>query len=86
MACTRTKPFNTRIIGLSRTAYVRIARGGRFSAKLRKLSASLLGPQLQLAGRFDAGRKRVSGTVRVTGRNRSGRGCDSRVVTWSARL
>ena len=86
MRCPKGATRRVRIAALSTTQYGRIRRDGRFDVTLGKGAHGLRRPQIKVVGTFDARALRARGTLRVTGLIATNRRCDSRSITWTARL
>jgi hypothetical protein len=82
VACKRGAKVRVRIAELSTTKYGKIDRNGKFQFRIRKSRAALRKQEFQISGTFNIGTGQSNGTLRVTGRDRRNRQCDSRTVSW----
>jgi hypothetical protein len=85
MRCPNGSLRRVRIAALSTTSYGEIKRNGKFGLRLRRGAVNLRRQQIRLSGTFNL-RVRARGTLRVTGLIGASGGCDSRPITWTARL
>jgi thermitase len=84
VSCRRGAALRVRVVGLSTTDYGKIEPSGKFEFRIRKSRATLRKQEFQISGRFNVATSRSNGTLRVTGRDRRNRPCDSRSISWSA--
>lgn len=84
--CASGRRLRVAIAALSTVLYGRIRRDGRFGLRVRRVTSTLRRPQLRFDGRFDAAARRARGTLRLTGTASNAPHCDSRSVSWTARL
>jgi thermitase len=86
MRCPKGPLRGVEIGALGTTNYGKINRNGKFVLQLRKGAGKLRRQQIRLSGTFNGAGLRAGGTLRVTGLIGASGRCDSRPITWTARL
>ena len=86
MRCPQGTLRRVKIAALSTTNYGKIKRNGKFGLQLQKGAVKLRRQQIRLSGTFNVAGLRARGTLRVTGLISTSGRCDSRPITWTARL
>jgi len=86
LRCQAGPARRPKIAALSTTEYGKIEQNGRFALRVRRPGKVVRSQQIQINGTFEVAKRRVGGTLRVTGVAGGSNRCDSRSIRWTARL
>jgi thermitase len=86
LSCQRGPKKKIRVTGLSTTKYAKILSKGKISVRLKSHGSVLRPQEIQLDGRFETARRLVNGTLRVQGTAGKDGRCDTKKISYTARL